>query len=105
MIVHLIVRLFEHFLINALPAIHEVFALNAKRFPERLCVKETKSSRAAQRTFTYRQINESSNQLANHFLTNGCEVGDVVMIYAYRGSVFLQLSFSSTKCGNVESIS
>ncbi len=41
------------------------------------------------RVFTYRQINEASNQLAHHFLERGCSVGDVVMIYAYRGCVLL----------------
>ncbi len=57
--------------------------------PDRTCVVETRSSRGPERTFTYRQINESSNQLAHHFLANGCQVGDVVAIYAYRGSVAL----------------
>ena len=75
-------------------AIHEIFASNAKRFPDRPCVIETKSLRTAQRTFTYRQINESSNQLAYHFLAQGCQVGDVVMIYAYRGLIPARLSLS-----------
>jgi len=75
-------------------AIHEIFASNAKRFPDRPCVIETGSPRTAQRTFTYRQINESSNQLAHHFLAHGCEVGDVAMIYAYRGSVLSLLACS-----------
>ena len=80
-------------------AIYEIFASNAERFPDRQCVVETKSTRAAQRIFTYRQINESSNQLANDFLAHGCEIGDVVMIYAYRGSVLLRLSLLSLTKG------
>jgi len=68
-------------------AIHEIFAANARTFPERECVVETKGAKAKHRTFTYRQINESSNQLARHFLAHGCEVVDTVMIYAYRGQV------------------
>jgi non-ribosomal peptide synthetase component F len=78
-------------------AIHEIFATNAKRFPNRECVIETSQSpRTAQRTFTYRQINLSSNQLAHHFLAHGCKVGDVVMIYAYRGSLVPLLLFLVT---------
>ena len=82
-------------------AIHEIFDSNAKRFPNRQCVIETTSLRTAQRTFTYRQINESSNQLAHFFLAHGCEVGDTVMIYAYRGSVLLTSSLSSLADGDV----
>ena len=74
-------------------AIHEIFAQNAKKFPDRECVVETKGSQSNGRTFTYRQINESANLLAHHFLSHGCNVGDVVMIYAYRGLV-LPIFFS-----------
>jgi L-aminoadipate-semialdehyde dehydrogenase len=90
---HPLFHLFQH-LSHLSTAIHEIFASNAKRFPNRQCVIETKSPRTAERTFTYRQINESSNQLAHHFLAHGCEVGDVVMIYAYRGSVLPLLPLS-----------
>jgi L-aminoadipate-semialdehyde dehydrogenase len=66
-------------------AIHEIFASNAAQFPDRTCIVETLPGSRAQRVFTYRQINEASNQLAHHFLDHGCQVGDVAMIYAYRG--------------------
>lgn len=66
-------------------AIHEIFAENARKFPERECVIETRSSQSPARSFSYRQINQSANQLAHHFLSHGCQVGDVVMIYAFRG--------------------
>jgi L-2-aminoadipate reductase len=74
-----------YLLIFLLKAIHEIFASNAQDHPDRPCVVETKGPRSAQRIFTYQQINESSNQLAHYFLAHGCETGDVVMIYAYRG--------------------
>lgn len=67
------------------PAIHEIFASNAEKHPERLCVVETPSAKTPERAFTYKQINESSNQLAHHFVAHGCERGDVVMVYAHRG--------------------
>ena len=68
-----------------LSAIHEVFAANAASHPNRPCVTETRGVHNPERVFTYRQINESSNQLAQFFLARGCELGDVVSIYAYRG--------------------
>lgn len=86
-------------------AIHEIFAANAERFPDRQCVIETKKSLSAvQRTFTYRQINESSNQLAHHFLAHGCEVGDVVMIYAYRGVDLVVAYLGALKAGATVSV-
>ncbi|KAF7717972.1 L-aminoadipate-semialdehyde dehydrogenase large subunit [Penicillium ucsense] len=66
-------------------AIHDIFAENAQRHPEKLCVVETKSSTSPQREFTYQQINEASNILGHHLVQAGIERGDVVMVYAYRG--------------------
>lgn len=66
-------------------AIQDIFATNADAHPNRLCVVETTSSTNGERSFTYSQINEASNQLAHHLLTHGIERGEVVMIYAYRG--------------------
>ena len=65
--------------------IHDLFAANADRHPERLCVKETASGSSLQREFTYRQINEASNIVAHHLLQSGIQRGEVVMIYAHRG--------------------
>lgn len=66
-------------------AIHDIFASNAQKHPDRHCVIETKGPRNPERIFSYRQINEASNQLAHYLVANGCKIGDVVMIYAYRG--------------------
>ncbi|KAL8669050.1 MAG: hypothetical protein Q9168_006339 [Polycauliona sp. 1 TL-2023] len=66
-------------------AIHDIFAQNAQRHPDRPCVVETQSSKTSRREFTYSQINAASNQIAHHLLQNGVERGDVVMIYAHRG--------------------
>lgn len=85
-------------------AIHEIFAANAGRFPDRECVVETKSSQTNGRIFTYRQINESSNRLAHHFLDHGCKVGDVVMIYAYRGAELVVAYMGALKAGATVSV-
>ena len=66
-------------------AIQDIFTANAKVFPDRICVVETPSETAVQRTFTYRHINEASNLLGHHLVQNGVERGDVVTVYAYRG--------------------
>ncbi|KAK9650782.1 large subunit of alpha-aminoadipate reductase [Aspergillus fumigatus] len=66
-------------------AIHDIFAQNAEKHPDKLCVVETKSEQSPHREFTYRQINEASNILGHHLVRAGIERGDVVMVYAYRG--------------------
>ncbi|KAK9470543.1 uncharacterized protein V1510DRAFT_422821 [Dipodascopsis tothii] len=69
-------------------AIHDIFAANAARHPDRLCVLETKNPFDAgtiDRPFTYRQIDEASNVLAHHLLASGVTLGDVVTVYAFRG--------------------
>lgn len=66
-------------------AIHDIFAANAEKHPEKLCVVETKSSNSSHREFTYKQINEASNILGHHLVQSGIQRGEVVMVYAYRG--------------------
>jgi L-2-aminoadipate reductase len=66
-------------------AIHEIFAANAKKHPDRVCVVETACSTASRREFSYQQINESSNILAHYLVANGVRRGEVVMVYAHRG--------------------
>lgn len=66
-------------------AIHEIFASNAEKHPDRTCVVETASSTTPERVFTYRHINESSNILAHYLVNNGVQRGEVVMVYAHRG--------------------
>ncbi|KAL8690954.1 MAG: hypothetical protein Q9218_003711 [Villophora microphyllina] len=85
-------------------AIHDIFAANAKRHPDRLCVVETQSSRTARREFTYKQINETSNILAHHLLQNGIERGDLVMIYAHRGVDLVVAVFGVLKAGATFSV-
>jgi L-aminoadipate-semialdehyde dehydrogenase len=46
---------------------------------------ETATATSPRREFTYKQICEASNILANHLVKSGIQKGDVVMCYAYRG--------------------
>ncbi|KAF8420109.1 hypothetical protein EV426DRAFT_719603 [Tirmania nivea] len=69
-------------------AIHDIFSANAKKHPNKECIIETAhfdEPEAKNRVFTYQQIDEASNILAHHFVQKGVKVGDVVMVYAYRG--------------------
>ncbi len=76
-------------------AIHEIFHKNAVKTPDAPCVTETASSFAPERRFTYSQIYEASNVLANQLHDAGITNGDVVMIFAYR-SVELVIAFMGT---------
>lgn len=73
-------------------AIHEIFHKNALANPDSPCVTETASSTSPERRFTYKQIYEASNILANQLHEAGITNGDVVMIFAYR-SVELVIAF------------
>lgn len=66
--------------------IHQFFAENAEKHPDRPCVVET-GDRDGQgrRSFTYGDIHRSSNVLAQHLLSSGVKRGEVVMIFAHRG--------------------
>ncbi|KAL8762296.1 MAG: hypothetical protein Q9184_001665 [Pyrenodesmia sp. 2 TL-2023] len=85
-------------------AIHDIFAENAQRHPERLCVVETESSKTPRREFTYKQVNEASNQVAHHLLENGVERGDFVMIHAHRGVDLVVAVFGVLKAGATFSV-
>lgn len=76
-------------------AIHEIFHKNALKTPDAPCVTETASSTTPERRFTYKQIYEASNVLANQLVSAGITNGDVVMIFAYR-SVELLVAFMGT---------
>lgn len=87
-----------------LPAIHEIFDSNAQKHPDWPCVVETKGPRNPERTFTYKQINEASNQLAHYLVANGCALGDVVMIYAHRGVDLVVAYMGALKAGATVSV-
>lgn len=76
-------------------AIHDIFASNAKKFPDRTCVVETATTKSPRRTFNYQQIFEASCQLSHKLVSSGITRGDVVMIFAYRG-VDLVISIMGT---------
>lgn len=83
-------------------AIHDIFADNADKFPDRTCIVETPSfldTDSTGRSFTYQQINEASNVIAHYLIAQGIKMGDVVMIYAYRGVDFVVAVMGALKAG------
>ncbi|EPS44977.1 hypothetical protein H072_1053 [Dactylellina haptotyla CBS 200.50] len=88
-------------------AIHDIFAANAKKHPDRPCVVETPDftdSDSVERVFTYQQIDEASNILAHHLIKSGIKLGDVVMVYAYRGVDLVVAVFGVLKAGGTFSV-
>ncbi|KAK3064007.1 large subunit of alpha-aminoadipate reductase, partial [Coniosporium uncinatum] len=77
-------------------AIHHFFAENASKHPEKLCVVETGPPR---REFTYRQIHEASNIVAQHLVQSGIQPGDIVMIFAHRGVDLVVAIMGTLKSG------
>jgi L-aminoadipate-semialdehyde dehydrogenase len=65
--------------------IHDIFAANARKHPERPCVVETATSKTPERNFTYKHIFEATAVLSHHLVQNGVQRGEVVMIFAHRG--------------------
>ncbi|EEH37605.1 L-aminoadipate-semialdehyde dehydrogenase large subunit [Paracoccidioides lutzii Pb01] len=76
-------------------SIQSHFVENAKKYPDRVCVVETKSSEGPERRFNYRQIYEAANTLAHYLHDAGVTNGDVVIIWAHR-SVDLVVSIMGT---------
>jgi L-aminoadipate-semialdehyde dehydrogenase len=66
-------------------SITDIFAKNSASHPHRTCVVESIPSSELSREFTYRQINNSANLLANYLLKCGTQREDVVVLYSYRG--------------------
>jgi L-aminoadipate-semialdehyde dehydrogenase len=89
---------------NYYGAIHEIFSNNAKTHPSRACVVETACSSAPERVFTYQQINEASNILAHHLVSNGVQRGEVVMLYSHRGVDLVVAVMGTLKAGATFSV-
>ena len=85
-------------------AIQDVFSTNAEEHPDATCVVETESSTTPQRTFSYKAINEACNALAHHLIRQGVKLGDVVMVYAYRGVDLVVAVMGVLKAGGTFSV-
>jgi len=64
-------------------AITDIFARNAKEFPDRVFVTQTYEDGSIKQ-YNYKKMNAGANLVANYLLSKGIQREDVVMIYAFR---------------------
>ncbi|HEX7333474.1 MAG TPA: amino acid adenylation domain-containing protein [Pyrinomonadaceae bacterium] len=74
-------------------AVHQLFAEHARRSPDRIAVIDK------QETWTYGQLEERSNQLANYLIAWGIQRQDVVAIYAHRSATLVWAIYGVLKAG------
>jgi amino acid adenylation domain-containing protein len=74
-------------------AIHEHFAKQAERSPEKLAIVEP------EQTWTYSEINGCANRLANWLIAMGIQPKDTVAIYAQRSSSLILAIVGILKAG------
>jgi amino acid adenylation domain-containing protein len=74
-------------------AIHELFSERAQSAPEKLAVVDSDNS------WTYRELDHQSSQLANYLITNGIRPQDTVAIYAHRSSALVLALLGVLKAG------
>ncbi|CAI4058807.1 hypothetical protein N7582_001204 [Saccharomyces uvarum] len=85
--------------------IHDIFQDNAEAFPERTCVVETPALNSDKsRSFTYQDINRTSNIVAHYLIETGIKRGDVVMIYSSRGVDLMVCVMGVLKAGATFSV-
>jgi amino acid adenylation domain-containing protein len=70
-----------------------VFSRQVQRQPQAIAVTDTNG------TWTYREVESRSNQLANFLLANGIRKGDVVSIYAHRSAPLMSAILGVLKAG------
>ncbi|ORX45791.1 large subunit of L-aminoadipate-semialdehyde dehydrogenase [Piromyces finnis] len=64
-------------------AITDIFARNAKEFPDRIFVTQTYEDGSIKQ-YDYKKMNAGANLVANYLISKGIQREDVVMIYAFR---------------------
>ncbi|KAI8906331.1 hypothetical protein EDD86DRAFT_210399 [Gorgonomyces haynaldii] len=84
-------------------AITDIFTRNAEKFPDRRCVVESIDGQP-ERIFTYQQIHEASNIVANHLICSGIKREDVVVLYSYRGVDLVVAVMGTLKAGATFSV-
>lgn len=84
-------------------AISDILHKNAKNFPNRRFIVES-SEKKKERSFTYAQIDTSSNILAHYLLDKGLKRGEVVVLYSYRGVDLVVAIMAVLKAGGIFSV-
>ena len=74
-------------------AVHQLFAEHARKSPDHLAVTDKHE------TWTYGQLEERSNQLANYLIACGIQRQDVVAVYAHRSATLVWAIYGILKAG------
>ncbi|MGE5820860.1 MAG: amino acid adenylation domain-containing protein [Deltaproteobacteria bacterium] len=74
-------------------AVHEAMAAFAQKQPDKLAVQDRDAA------WTYKELNERSNQLAHCLREHGVVLGDTVAIYAHRNASLVWALFGVLKAG------
>ncbi|PKI85005.1 L-2-aminoadipate reductase [Malassezia vespertilionis] len=93
-------------------SITSIFEQNAKAFPERRCLVESRSEYAASlappassvRTVSYGELDRASNVVAHRLLQAGVQREEVVTVYAYRGIDLVIAVLATLKAGATFSV-
>lgn len=74
-------------------AVHELFSAQAQLHPDKTAVEDTRES------WSYRDLDSRSNQLANYLRAGGIRTGDVVAIYGHRSVALVWAILAVLKAG------
>ena len=73
--------------------IGEVLRINAKYYPDKRAVVD------AHKEFTWKEVNERANCLANALMDLGCRKADRVALLGYNSSEYVESLFACAKAG------
>lgn len=69
----------------------------AKAFPDKEAVVDIENNKR----YTYRQLNERVNRIANAFLKSGIKKGDFIAVFLMNCSEFIELYYATSKIGAI----
>jgi len=75
--------------------IGEIALINARYYPDKRAVVDSPKE------FTWKEVNERSNRLANALKGLGCKKGDRLAVLAYNASEYVEITFACAKTGLV----
>lgn len=75
------------------PAVHTIFSQQAQKVPQQLAVVDT------QVRWTYAELEERANQLANYLLANQIQSQNIVAIYGHRSAALIVSMLGVLKAG------
>jgi len=73
----------------------EIVQFNGMYYPDKRAIVDQ------EKEFTWREVNERINQLANALTSLGCQDGDRIAILAYNSSEYIECGFATAKVGMV----